>query len=120
MFVTSTSFNCSTHARIAFSSLTIGSHLASSSAIRASFAIPFTVSLSTDICQSDVLRGRPLASNRAVCWQAKGSLVGSADMSLGISTIDHVQMTVPRALEAECLAFYRSVLGLKEIPKPEE
>jgi len=41
-------------------------------------------------------------------------------MSLGISTIDHVQMTVPRAQEAECLAFYRSVLGLKEIPKPEE
>lgn len=41
-------------------------------------------------------------------------------MSLGISTIDHVQMTVPKALEAECLAFYRDVLGLKEIPKPEE
>jgi catechol 2,3-dioxygenase-like lactoylglutathione lyase family enzyme len=41
-------------------------------------------------------------------------------MALGISTIDHVQMTVPRALEAECLAFYRTVLGLKEIPKPEE
>ena len=41
-------------------------------------------------------------------------------MSLGISTIDHVQMTVPKALESECLAFYRDVLGLKEIPKPEE
>jgi len=41
-------------------------------------------------------------------------------MPLGISTIDHVQMTVPKALESECLAFYRSVLGLKEIPKPEQ
>jgi catechol 2,3-dioxygenase-like lactoylglutathione lyase family enzyme len=41
-------------------------------------------------------------------------------MSLGISTIDHVQMTVPKALEAEALAFYRTVLGLKEIPKPAE
>ncbi len=29
-------------------------------------------------------------------------------------------MTVPRALEAECLAFYREVLALPEIPKPEE
>ena len=41
-------------------------------------------------------------------------------MSLGIATIDHVQMTVPKALESECLAFYRTVLGLKEIEKPEE
>jgi catechol 2,3-dioxygenase-like lactoylglutathione lyase family enzyme len=41
-------------------------------------------------------------------------------MSLGISAIDHVQIAVPRALEAEALAFYRTVLGLKEIPKPEE
>ena len=41
-------------------------------------------------------------------------------MSLGITGIDHVQMSVPRALEAECLAFYRNVLGLTEIPKPEE
>jgi catechol 2,3-dioxygenase-like lactoylglutathione lyase family enzyme len=41
-------------------------------------------------------------------------------MSLGITGIDHVQMSVPRALEAECLAFYRNVLGLCEIPKPEE
>jgi len=39
---------------------------------------------------------------------------------LKIAAIDHVQMTVPRALEAECLAFYRDVLGLPEIPKPEE
>jgi catechol 2,3-dioxygenase-like lactoylglutathione lyase family enzyme len=39
---------------------------------------------------------------------------------LQISAIDHVQMTVPRALEAECLAFYRDVLGLAEIVKPEE
>ncbi len=41
-------------------------------------------------------------------------------MPIGISAIDHVQMTVPRTLEAESLAFYRTVMGLKEIPKPEE
>jgi len=39
---------------------------------------------------------------------------------LKITAIDHVQMTVPRALEAVCLAFYREVLALPEIPKPEE
>ncbi|HSM95853.1 MAG TPA: VOC family protein [Rhizomicrobium sp.] len=41
-------------------------------------------------------------------------------MSLGITVIDHVQIAVPRALEAEALRFYREVLGLTEIPKPEE
>jgi len=41
-------------------------------------------------------------------------------MSLEISAIDHVQVAVPRALEAECVAFYRTSLGLKELPKPEE
>ena len=29
-------------------------------------------------------------------------------------------MTVPKAVEAEALSFYRTVLGLREIPKPEE
>jgi catechol 2,3-dioxygenase-like lactoylglutathione lyase family enzyme len=41
-------------------------------------------------------------------------------MALGISGIDHVQMTAPRALEAETLDFYRNVLGLREIEKPPE
>ncbi len=41
-------------------------------------------------------------------------------MSLGITVIDHVQIAVPKALEAQSLAFYRDVLGLTEIPKPEE
>jgi catechol 2,3-dioxygenase-like lactoylglutathione lyase family enzyme len=41
-------------------------------------------------------------------------------MALGISAIDHVQIAVPRDLEAEALAFYRSVLGLREISKPDE
>ncbi len=40
-------------------------------------------------------------------------------MSLGILGIDHVQIAVPRALEAECVAFYRDVLALTEIEKPE-
>ncbi|HEX4860923.1 MAG TPA: VOC family protein, partial [Rhizomicrobium sp.] len=32
---------------------------------------------------------------------------------------DHVQIAVPKAQEAQCLAFYREVLGLSEIEKPE-
>ena len=36
-----------------------------------------------------------------------------------LTGIDHVQITVPRTLEGECLHFYREVLGLPEIPKPE-
>src|ERR1700743_2766550 len=41
-------------------------------------------------------------------------------MSLGITVIDHVQIAAPKAVEAETLRFYREVLGLQEIPKPEE
>ena len=41
-------------------------------------------------------------------------------MPLDIKAIDHVQVAVPRALEPQCLAFYRDVLGLAEIEKPEE
>ena len=40
-------------------------------------------------------------------------------MSLGIVGIDHVQIAVPRALEDQCLAFYREVLRLPEVEKPE-
>ncbi|HTT83778.1 MAG TPA: VOC family protein [Rhizomicrobium sp.] len=39
-------------------------------------------------------------------------------MSLGVIAIDHVQIAVPRALEKECLAFYRELLGPAEIAKP--
>jgi catechol 2,3-dioxygenase-like lactoylglutathione lyase family enzyme len=41
-------------------------------------------------------------------------------MSIGITSIDHVQIAAPKALEAETIAFYRDTLGLTEIPKPEE
>jgi len=41
-------------------------------------------------------------------------------MSLGVIGIDHVQIAVPRAQEAQCLAFYRAFLGLAEITKPAE
>ena len=40
-------------------------------------------------------------------------------MSPGILGIDHVQIAVPKAQEAQCLAFYRDVLALTEIEKPE-
>ncbi len=41
-------------------------------------------------------------------------------MSLRITRIDHVQITVPREVEAEALRFYGEVLGLERIPKPPE
>ncbi len=40
-------------------------------------------------------------------------------MSAGIVNFHHVNVTVPRALEAVTKEFYRDVLGLEEIPKPE-
>jgi catechol 2,3-dioxygenase-like lactoylglutathione lyase family enzyme len=41
-------------------------------------------------------------------------------MPLSIVGIDHVQIAVPKALEAVCLAFYRELFGFPEIQKPEE
>jgi catechol 2,3-dioxygenase-like lactoylglutathione lyase family enzyme len=41
-------------------------------------------------------------------------------LSLGIVGIDHIQIAVPKALEQECLSFYRSVMSLPEIEKPEK
>ena len=41
-------------------------------------------------------------------------------MPLKVIGIDHVQIAVPKTIEAACLAFYREVLCLPEIPKPEE
>src|SRR5579862_8294474 len=41
-------------------------------------------------------------------------------MSLGITGIDHVQIAVPKDLEAETLRFYREIFAFPEIPKPEE
>ena len=41
-------------------------------------------------------------------------------MSLGITGIDHVQIAVPKALEAECLRFYREIFAFPELVKPEE
>jgi catechol 2,3-dioxygenase-like lactoylglutathione lyase family enzyme len=40
-------------------------------------------------------------------------------MPLKLETIDHVQVTVPRSVEAEALRFYDTVLGLERIAKPE-
>jgi catechol 2,3-dioxygenase-like lactoylglutathione lyase family enzyme len=41
-------------------------------------------------------------------------------MSLGITGIDHVQIAVPKALEADCLKFYREVFAFPELEKPPE
>ena len=41
-------------------------------------------------------------------------------MSIEISLLHHVNVTVPRAVEDEAKHFYGSVMGLKELPKPEE
>jgi len=40
-------------------------------------------------------------------------------LSPGIIGIDHVQIAVPKALESECLRFYREVLALPELEKPD-
>jgi catechol 2,3-dioxygenase-like lactoylglutathione lyase family enzyme len=42
-----------------------------------------------------------------------------ADMPLDIIEINHVQVTVPRAAEEASKHFYKDILGLEEIPKPE-
>jgi catechol 2,3-dioxygenase-like lactoylglutathione lyase family enzyme len=39
-------------------------------------------------------------------------------MSIGIIKINHVNVTVPSALESAARDFYGVVLGLKQIPKP--
>jgi len=41
-------------------------------------------------------------------------------MGVGITTLHHVNITVPRSLEAGTKHFYGSLLGLVEVPKPEE
>jgi catechol 2,3-dioxygenase-like lactoylglutathione lyase family enzyme len=41
-------------------------------------------------------------------------------MGIGVTRIDHVQVTVPRAVERETMHFYGEVLGLERIPKPPE
>ena len=41
-------------------------------------------------------------------------------MSLGITGIDHVQIAVPKALEARCLKFYREIFAFPELVKPAE
>ena len=40
-------------------------------------------------------------------------------MGIGIIEVNHVNVTVPAALEEEARNFYRDVLGLKQIEKPE-
>jgi len=40
-------------------------------------------------------------------------------MTIGIIRLNHVNVTVPAALEEPAKNFYRDVLGLPQIPKPE-
>jgi len=40
-------------------------------------------------------------------------------MAIGVQRLDHVNVTVPAALEPAAKRFYGEVLGLTEIPKPE-
>lgn len=40
-------------------------------------------------------------------------------MGIGIIEVNHVNVTVPAALEEDARHFYRDVLGLKQIEKPE-
>jgi len=54
-----------------------------------------------------------LASDATPPWQGK-------PMPLGITGIDHVQIAVPKALEAASLKFYREIFAFPEIVKPAE
>jgi catechol 2,3-dioxygenase-like lactoylglutathione lyase family enzyme len=40
-------------------------------------------------------------------------------MAINITELNHVNVTVPRSLEERAKRFYGSVLGLREVPKPE-
>jgi len=40
-------------------------------------------------------------------------------MSIGITELNHVNVTVPKSAEEAAKHFYNSVLGLRQIPKPE-
>jgi catechol 2,3-dioxygenase-like lactoylglutathione lyase family enzyme len=40
-------------------------------------------------------------------------------MTINITELDHVNVTVPRTFEQAAKNFYGSILGLKEVPKPE-
>ena len=40
-------------------------------------------------------------------------------MSIGITELNHVNVTVPQSAEEAAKHFYNSVLGLRQIPKPE-
>jgi len=48
------------------------------------------------------------------------TLSSNEAMAIGIIAIDHVNVVVPKALEAAAKYFYGSVLGLEEIAKPIE
>lgn len=39
---------------------------------------------------------------------------------MGVIELNHVNVTVPKMMEEAAKEFYGSVLGLKEVPKPEE
>jgi len=45
------------------------------------------------------------------CW---GRLV-----AVGIRRLDHVQLAMPAGREAEAVAFYEGVLGVRHVPKPD-
>jgi catechol 2,3-dioxygenase-like lactoylglutathione lyase family enzyme len=39
--------------------------------------------------------------------------------TMSIIGIDHIQLAIPKGGEAQAVAFYETVLGLSEVPKPE-
>lgn len=41
-------------------------------------------------------------------------------VSCKVLSIDHVQLAIPKGTEDRARSFYRDVLGMKEVPKPEE
>ena len=59
------------------------------------------------------------AGARSAQGGGEGSDSKLVDVPFAIEQIDHVTITAPSELEAEVLRWYREVLGLDEIDKPE-
>jgi catechol 2,3-dioxygenase-like lactoylglutathione lyase family enzyme len=60
-----------------------------------------------------------LITDRRIKLETINSKLKNNNMKPAIRRLDHIQLCVPVGKEEEARAFYRDVLGLKEIEKPE-
>jgi catechol 2,3-dioxygenase-like lactoylglutathione lyase family enzyme len=60
-----------------------------------------------------------LILNIMVKWRVSVERGGKTNMSIVFKGIDHIQIAAPKDCEEKARMFYGDLLGLKEIPKPE-